>query len=133
MIISPQLKDIILSYIISAAPTMRFAGDRFEIATHFNTTEEVIKAILVQFHSKGFIHYTPFRMGKFQLEVKAEAHDYILKGGHLGEFEFLEMQVQRLKNDLIAFEGTIPQEKYTSMLGTINTILSAASAYAAFK
>jgi hypothetical protein len=131
--ISPTLKDDLLKYMIASSPDMQFAGNRNELAEQFNTSKEVIKAILEQFHKKGYIQYRPFRLGQFQCGVTADAHDYILKGGHTGEFEFLEMQIQKLKNELYAFESAIPQEKFSNAMATINLILAAATSYRSFK
>ena len=131
--ITPTLKDEILKFIVVAAPDLTYAGELEELAEQFKISTEVVKAVLRQFHQKGLIKYTPFLGGGFMLQISADAHDYILKGGHLGEFEYLEMQVQKLKNDLYSFESSVPKEKFSNVMNTLNTILSATSAYNSFK
>lgn len=131
--ITPKLKDELLQHIVNSAPKMFVGVDLKLVAQQYETSPEVIDAIFWQFHEKKFISYRSFKGYTGHINVQASAHDYILKGGHLGEFEFLEMQVQKLKNELYQFESSIPAEQFKSLTSTLSLILTAATTYKSFQ
>ena len=98
--ITPKLKDDILQYLVNNSPEMSITGGYAEIAAQFETNKEIVNSIIKQFEEKGFIKYNPLDMSHFHAIIRASAHDYILKGGYLGEFEYFERQVQKLSNML---------------------------------
>ncbi|GAC1422397.1 MAG: hypothetical protein NVS9B7_09500 [Flavisolibacter sp.] len=130
---NPDLKDKVLKYVILRATDSLMEGSLEDFAREFEISSNVTEAILRQFHRKGLIEFEPFMGGNFYIRVAPEAHDYLLMGGHLGEFEFLEMQIQKLKNDLYAFETSIPKDKFDDIIKTANIILTAASTFHQFK
>lgn len=126
---SPELKDKVLEYIVVNSPNLRMQSSLEEFAKEFQISNNVVEAILRQFDKKGLINFNPFIGGGFYLEISADAHDYLFKGGYLGEYQYLEMQVQKLKNDLYSFESSIPKDKFDNLINTTNVILTAASAF----
>src|SRR5687768_14550382 len=100
MMITPVLKDEILKDMVLRAPQMSWLGNLNEFAQRFNVDVEMVASIMQQFDKRGFIevHDSSEDYSIYNLSVQAEAHDYILRGGHLGEFEYLEAQVLKLEN-----------------------------------
>lgn len=130
--ITPALKDKILEYLVLNATDLYYTSTDEELAQQFEISDRILTAILKQFHERKFINYKPYMGGGFFLDITADAHDYILRGGHLGEFEFLERQAEKLERELASLQSVAPKETYDNMKGIIDTMLAAASTYKAF-
>jgi DNA-binding MarR family transcriptional regulator len=130
--INPVLKDEILNYLIVTSPEMECTLNLKETATQFNTNENVVSAIIDQFEKRGFLNLRRLKPYHRIITLKADAHDFTLRGGYVGELEFLERQVSKLQKELESLEADIPKEKFKSIKGTLDTLLATISAWNSF-
>lgn len=131
--ITPVLKDEILTDLIVRSPKMSFDGSLYEFAERFNVAVEVVDSIMEQFRKRGFITYQETTDYGVFMTIHAEAHDYVLKGWFLGEYEYLEAQVFKLEKELDSLKGKAPAATFDRMKGLLDTVLSAVQAYNSFK
>lgn len=130
--VTPVLKDKILEFLILNAPAMRYNAYLPDLAPQFNTNENIVDAIIEQFARRGFLTYEGTAEGSRFITLTVDAHDYILKGGHLGEFENLEMQAIKLEKELDKLKSVAPMETFNNIKGIIDTLLAATSTYKTF-
>lgn len=130
--VTPVLKDKILEFLILNAPAMRYNAYLPDFAPQFGTNESVVDAVIEQFAKRGFLTYEGTAEGNRFIYLTVDAHDYVLKGGHMGEFENLEKQAAKLEKELESLRPIAPMETFNNMKGIIDTLLSTASTYKAF-
>ena len=123
--ITPALKDLVLKDLVSKTPLMTYSGTLEKEAELYNISKEEYQAILNQFHKREFVSLRSFAGESFLLTIKAEAHDYVLAGGHVAEFEILDLQVEKLKTELYALEKTMGQQTFEKVKGVLDIVVAA--------
>ena len=117
--ITAEMKDKVLGHIVNAAPTMVYRGSYEQLATDVGMSTDFIRGILRDFTNRGFIDHRP-NMTVADSIINVKAHDYLLVGGHVGEFENMRDQLTILQAEILALEKTIDHQKFERMMGIIN-------------
>ena len=129
--ITPELKDKLLDYIILHSTEMTLSGSSKSLASNLNESESELRAILRQFADKGFIKYDPYMTseGSFLIRVEAKAHDYFGMGGHVGESRIFELEAEKLTSELLALEKQFGKEPFRDLATAANTLISFFNAF----
>ena len=123
--ITPELKDKLLEHIVNNANDMFFKGSEEDLAVAMECGAGEILEILHQFNRKGLVQPVEHQIEEsLGLYVRADAHDYILKGGHVGEFMVMELQLQKLQSELLALEKQFGREPFRDLATAANTLTS---------
>ena len=122
--VTPVIKDKILEFLVNSCPEMQYSGDLSNFSNQFSQPEEVINQILKQFDRRGLIKYQPFMGGDFFTSIYIEAHDYVLSGGHVGEFEIMDLELNKLKTEILSLEKNMDKNKFDKLTTSINTIVN---------
>lgn len=110
--------------LVSDCPNMSYSGSLESMSQKFSQPEEVVNQILDQFDRKGLIKYRPFMGGSFSISIKVDAHDYFLSGGHVGEYEIMDLELNKLKTEILSLEKTMDKNKFDKLTTSINTIFN---------
>jgi hypothetical protein len=122
--ITPLVKDKVLEYLIQNAPDMTFGSSLEEFSASLQINAPQLDAILQDFDNRELMEYNGYIGGGFMLYLHAKAHDYYLSGGHVGEFEVMEKQFEKLKVELYALEKTLEKNKFDKIATILNGIVS---------
>ena len=103
---------------------MLFDGTLSEIGSRADCHVNIVDAIFHQFKDRGFIDYTPTKQ-KIFIRVKVKAHDYIRRGGYVGEEQTMDLEFTKLKKEIESLKVEIPKGKFetiTNLLSIIGTV-----------
>ena len=121
--ITAEMKDKVLGHIVNSAPTMVYRGSYEELATDVGVSADVIRGILRDFSNRGLIDHRPNQTLADSI-INVKAHDYLLVGGHIGEFENMRDELTKLQAEILALEKTIEHQKFERMMEIIDTAMN---------
>jgi predicted translin family RNA/ssDNA-binding protein len=125
--ITPQIKDELLKYLLLNCQELYYSGTCDDLAEATEIRSIYIDTILDQFEERGFVKIERY-IGGFALQLRAKAFDYMQRGGHVGEFEMLDMELQKIKTELYSLEMHLEKNKFDKIMTSINTVIAFFSA-----
>lgn len=122
--ITPDLKDRVLDFIVERAPEMFIPVQSDSLATEMSTNRDVIESLLEYFQNRGLISYKPVLGIVYLITIKVEAHDMKRRGGFVGEEEMLLGEFNKLVLELQSLQSTIEKNKFEKIMTRVNTVIS---------
>lgn len=131
VIITPQIKDKILTILLSAE-SPRFIFQYRDSEGEFGISPQYVKMILDHFAELGLIKITHFLGGSAQIVITTKAMDLHRHGGFTGEEEILKANIEKLGLELESLAKTLSpnhleQASHISQIGS--AILQALSLF----
>ena len=123
--ITAEIKDQMLIKLIEGG-----FGDQIIGPKTFDFSYDQVQVILKQFKKRGFINSFDFSGLRYRVQVEADAHDFIGRGGFKFEEDAFRNHFTKLELELEKLEGEIPQDRFSNIMTLIGTVSSAISAYA---
>jgi hypothetical protein len=111
-LITPQLKDKILNDIVNEGIVVQ-PYDVDKCANNYDLDDKELNAILEQFEKKELIKITPDFGDAITLNVKVNAHDYLLHGGFTAQEELLAKNLEKLLLEIESLKPSMPEKVST--------------------
>lgn len=123
LLISPELKDVILRHLVEKYEVESIGSLRRNQAIA-NIDGNTLNGILTQFDSLGLIQLT-HTQDSFIFEVKMEAHDFIQRGGFYGYELLFKSNVEKLLIELEKLQAVNPSPKNYDLVQAVSGAVQA--------
>lgn len=122
MIVTHEIKDKVLKYLIANSSKMSCSYDKDEWGKALGIEPEIILRILKSFKDRNFISYTTNKSGTGLIDVEASAHEFVLLGGFENEFNNLLVQAEILERKLQEIKNQIDKKDWDIMFNCVSAI-----------
>jgi hypothetical protein len=110
-LITPQLKDKILNDIVSKGIIQVYDINKY--ANNYDLDTNELYATLKQFEEKGLLKIKPNFGDAIELNVKVNAHDFLLHGGFTAQEELLVKNLEKLLLEIESLKPSMPEKVST--------------------
>lgn len=127
MLIIPELKDVVLKYLVDNYEVEEYVTFGWDHKIE-NVGGNTLHAILGQFTERGLITRNQMENGYF-FKVKIDAHDFIQRGGFYGYETIFRNSVEKLLHEAEKMQEENPTPKNSQRIQDIANIVQSIAAY----
>lgn len=131
--ITPEMKDKVLSYLCEHCPLERAYQLEYEELSEFTSKEE-LKAILLQFARMNILPKLDYWGDTYIIVLQADAHDLLARGGFVAEQFLFTTELEKIQAELkkLQADANKPELSRADKVAILSNIISFAGSITAF-